>query len=153
MVKRLIFFLLAVFVTATLVSIVATQLVLADIQGFGIPVTLAERMSATVHDLLGLGPTLLVLFTPTMAVAFGIAYVANKRFPSSARGRSLWYCASGFTSLPAVIYLIRIAMGATLLAAARTPTGMLLLAALGLIGGWIFALLTASLAPTGGQRV
>lgn len=59
-IKLLFIFAAAVVTTFLLMSVVGTQLVLADIKSFGLQVSLADRISATLHDLLGLLPILLV---------------------------------------------------------------------------------------------
>ena len=139
-VRIVVIFSVAVIDTVLLTSIVSSQLVLADISSFGLDVTIGDRLSATVRDLLNLAPALLFLIAPGFLVAFLVARYAERRFGGR---RTLWYMAAGFASVPAVIYLIKLLMGMTLLASARTPAGMILVSCCGMLGGWIYALLSA----------
>ena len=50
-------FIFAVATSHVLTSIAGTQLVLADIRGYGLTITLSERLAATFHDIHGLVPT------------------------------------------------------------------------------------------------
>ena len=126
----------AVIDTVILTSIVSTQLVLADVAGFGVAVSLNDRIGATLHDLIGLGPALALLIAASFAVAFPLAAFLQRRFGASPM---LWYMAAGLLAMPAALMLLKVIMGGTLLASARTPLGMLLVALCGLVGGWVFA--------------
>lgn len=132
-------FVASVIIGLLLASITGTQLVLADIRGFGLDVSLADRVSATAHDIVGLAPVLSILISTTFLIAFLIAAGCTRYLRGN---RTYWYLAAGFMSLPASLYLIKMIMGATLFAAARSGTGMLLFALCGLIGGAVFAGLT-----------
>lgn len=140
MIRTVLYFISAVIDTAILVSVVSTQLVLADVSSFGLDVSIGDRLATTLADLLGLGPVLLILISCSFLVAFPIANFAHRRFGG---GRQWWFAAAGFTSLPAAIVLIKLAMGGTLLASARTPLGMFLVALCSMAGGWMFAWLGA----------
>ena len=140
MMKTIALFLVTVVVSAILTSIVSTQLVLADIQSFGLAVSFADRLQATLHDLLGLALPLLMLIGLSFLVAFVIARNAIRIIGGN---KSIWYMAAGFTSMPAAIVLIKYFMGGTLLASARTSLGMLLVACCCMAGGWLFAYLNS----------
>lgn len=132
----MLYFVATVLATFLLTSIVGTQLVLADILGFGLVVSSADRVSATIHDIAGLVTMLPILISVTFLLAFTIAE-SGRRIMSGKR--TYWYMAAGLTSLPAALTLIKTLMGGTVFAAARTGFGMLLIALCGLIGGWLFA--------------
>ena len=132
----MLYFIVTVLATFLLASIVGTQLVLADILGFGLVVSSADRVSATIHDIAGLATMLPILISVTFLLAFIIAE-SGRRIMSGKR--TFWYMAAGLTSLPAALTLIKTLMGGTVFAAARTGFGMLLIALCGLIGGWLFA--------------
>ena len=136
LIKTMLYFIVAVLATFLLASIVGTQLVLADIQGFGLVVSSADRVAATIHDIAGLATMLPILISVTFLLAFIIAE-SGRRITSGKR--TFWYMAAGLTSLPASLTLIKTLMGGTVFAAARTGSGMLLIALCGLIGGWLFA--------------
>ena len=132
----MLYFIATVLATFLLASIVGTQLVLADILGFGLVVSSADRVSATIHDIAGLATMLPILISVTFLLAFIIAE-SGRRIMSGKH--TYWYMAAGLTSLPAALTLIKTLMGGTVFAAARTGFGMLLIALCGLIGGWLFA--------------
>ena len=136
LIKTMLYFFVAVLATFLLASIVGTQLVLADIQSFGLVVSLSDRVSATTHDIAGLATMLPILISVTFLLAFIIAE-SGRRITSGKR--IYWYTAAGLTSLPASLTLIKTLMGGTVFAAARTGSGMLIIALCGLFGGWLFA--------------
>jgi len=137
--KALIAWLAATIDTAILVSVVSTQLVLADISGFGLAVPVGDRLAATLHDLIGVGPALAVLVGSSYAVAFP---VAHRILRISGGNPVIWFAAAGLLSLPSAIVLIKLAMGGTLLASARTPLGMIAVSLCGLAGGLFYYWLT-----------
>lgn len=141
MLKTVVFYFAAVIDAVLLISIVSTQLVLADIEGFGLHVSLSDRLQATTHDLLGLAVPLLLLIGLSFIISFVIARYLHR---SLGGNRTLWYMAAGFTSVPAAIMLIKYFMGGTLLASARTSLGMFLIACCSMAGGWLFAYLSAA---------
>ncbi len=136
LIKTMLYFIVAVLATFLLASIVGTQLVLADILSFGLVVSLSDRVSATIHDIAGLATMLPILISVTFLLAFIIAE-SGRRITSGKR--IYWYMAAGLTSLPASLTLIKTLMGGTVFAAARTGSGMLIIALCGLFGGWLFA--------------
>ena len=135
-IKTLLYFIVTVLATFLLVSIIGTQLVLADILSFGLAVSLSDRVSATLHDIGGLATMLPILISVTFLLAFVIAETARRVLNGK---RNYWYMVAGMTSLPASLVLIKTLMGGTVFAAARTGAGMLLIALCGLFGGWLFA--------------
>ena len=149
MMKSIAFFLIAVVDAAILTSIVSTQLVLADVQSFGLEVSAGDRLQTTLADLLGLAVPLLMLIGLCFLIAFTIARYAIRMIGGN---RMLWFMAAGFTSVPAGIVVIKYFMGGTLLASARTPLGMALIACCSMAGGWVFAYLTARFGAQGASN-
>lgn len=141
--KTAVYYFSAVVDSVILTSVVSTQLVLADIQGFGLDVSLNVRLHATVGDLLGLAVPLLLLVGLSFMIAFIIARYLHRLVGGI---RTLWYMAAGFTSVPAAIVIIKYFMGGTLLASARTSLGMFLIACCCMSGGWLFAYLSSRFA-------
>ena len=133
--KRGIAYLASVIDATLIISIISSQLVLADVASFGLDVPINVRLATTASDLAGLGPALLVLVAATYAVAFTVAAFGRRRFGGSAY---LWYPVAGLTSLPVAIVAIKWLMGGTLLASARTPLGMALVALGSMSGGWLY---------------
>lgn len=134
-------FLIAVFAAAIPASIVSTQLVLADVQSFGLAVPAGERLQTTLQDLFGLGPPLLILIGLCFSIAF---FVARQAIRISGGKQTFWYMAAGLTSVPAGIIVIRFFLGVTLPASARTALGMFLIACCCMAGGWLYAYLMAT---------
>jgi len=132
-------FIFVVLVTFLLASIIGTQIVLADILAFGLDVSFSDRLSASLHDIVGLAPALCAIIGAAFLLAFPVARL-GKRFLGGKRTH--WYLAAGFTSLPATLMLIKSIMGVTVFAAARTGFGLLLFALCGLVGGCLYARLT-----------
>ena len=140
MIKTIGLFIASVSIAAAMTSLVSTQLVLADLNDFGISVSLVDRIVATATDLLGLGITLVVLIAPSYLIGFTIAKYAHKFIGGN---RKLWYAAAGFSSFPITLFLIKYFMGVTLLASARTSWGMLLAGLCCMLAGWLFATFTS----------
>ena len=138
-IKPILIFIFSVIVTFLMASILGTQIILADILSFGLDVTFSDRVSATIHDIVGLSQTLSILIAAALLVAFTVSALCTRFLGGN---RKYWYLAAGFTSLPATLMIIKALMGGTLFAAARGGFGMLLFALCGLVGGWVFARLT-----------
>lgn len=139
MIRTVLAFIIAVLLTFLLTSIAGTQIVLMDIQSFGLEIPLSDRISATLHDIVGLAPTLSVLIAVALLIAFVVAALGNRFLGGK---RSYWYLVAGFTSLPITMILIKLIMGGDLFAAAGTGFGMFIIALCGLSGGDLFARLT-----------
>lgn len=137
-IKATLSLIVAVAVTYVLTSVMGTQFVLAEIQSFGLNISISDRIAATLHDIAGLVPVLLILVSATFLIAFIIASIGARLFGSHHKG---WYLAAGFTSLPVTMVLIKTAMGITPFAAAGSAFGLFLIALCGLAGGWVFVLL------------
>ena len=140
MFKTLLVFICSVFTTTVITSIVSSQLVLADIQSFGLEVSFSERLSVTIKDILGLGPALILLIGLSFLVAFIIAKYAHRFM---AGNRTIWYTIAGLSSFPVTLYIAKYFMGVTILASARTSPGMVLIACCCAVGGWLFAVLSS----------
>jgi len=139
--KPILFFLSSAFITSLLTSIVSSQVIVADLQRFGIAVPITERLSITMKDIVGLGPALFLLIALSFMFAFIIAKYCHQYIGGR---RDFWYLLAGFTSFPCTLYLIKVFMGITLLASARTFYGMLLVASCCMVGGLIFSRLTTA---------
>ena len=137
--KTILAFITAVVVAHVLTSIMGTQFVLADIQGYGLAVSLSDRMAATLHDIIGVVPVMLILVAASFLIAFLVAALGF-RFVKGRR--QYWYLAAGFTSLPVTMVLMKSTMGITPFAAAGTVFGLFLIALCGLVGAWVYLRLT-----------
>ena len=132
-------FIAVLFAVYLLISIVWTQIVLAEVKSFGLAVSLSDRIAATLHDIVGLAEMLPWLIVPALLVAFIVAAL-GKRFMGG--NRTYWYLAAGLTSLPAGLILLELVLGGAPYAAARTGFGLSLIALCGMAGWWLFARLT-----------
>ena len=142
MVKTTLRFFAAVLIAVLLTSLVSTQIILSELDGFGISVNLNDRIFTSIADLLSLGITLFIIIAPSFLIGFIIAKYVHQFFGGS---RKLWYASAGFLSLPVTLYLIKYFMGMTLLASARTSWGMLSVGLCCMLAGWLFATFTPSL--------
>ena len=133
-------FVTAVVVTHVLTSFIAAQLVLADISGFGVPVSILDRLAVVAHDLFGLVPALPILIAASLGVAFVAAGLWHRYLGGP---RLYWYLLAGFVALPLALELIKYGLGGTILAAARTPLGAALAGLCSGAGAWVFARLTS----------
>jgi len=138
-IKSILSYLAAIVVAYLLTSAMGTQFVLADIKSYGLVVSLSDRVAATLHDIAGLVPVLLILVSVTYLVAFIIAALGHRFVGGS---RLYWFLAAGFTSLPATMMLMKMTMGITPFAPAGTIFGLLLIALCGLAGAWVYTRLT-----------
>jgi hypothetical protein len=139
MLKTIVVFIFTTLIATLLVCIVSTQIVLADVQSFGLNVTSDVRLNATLDDLIGLGPVLYILISVGFLIGFIVAKYAHKYIGGN---RTLWYVASGCTTFPITTYIIQYSMGLTIIASVRTPIGLLLATLCCIFSAWLFALLT-----------
>ncbi len=134
--KRVIAFLMAVVVAYIVAAVTYTQLNLSNLVDMGLAVPFGVRLSATLHDLVGMS----VFYLPTMAIAllvgFGLAALALKWVPQL---RTLGYMTGGFVSLLSLILVLGIPFDTHLLAVTRTNTGLVIQCLAGALGGYVFA--------------
>jgi hypothetical protein len=138
MFKIIVYFLLSVLVATILTCVSSTQLILADVQSFGLDVSFTDRLISTGKDLIGLGPSLFILISPGFLIAFIIAKYASQFIGGN---QKLWFMLAGFASFPTTLLIIKLFLGVTILASARTSTGLLIAGCCGLVGGYLFGLL------------
>jgi hypothetical protein len=65
-------------VATILTCVSSTQLIIADVQSFGLDINFTDRIISTGKDLIGLGPGLFVLILPGFSIAFIIAKYASQ---------------------------------------------------------------------------
>ena len=140
MLKTIALFIFTTITATLLVCIVSTQIVLADVQSFGLNITTEVRLDATIKDLIGLGPVLYLLTAPGFLLGFIVAKYAHKFMGGN---RMAWYIAAGCTTFPLTMYLIQYNMGLTIIAAVRTPIGLFLATVCCMTCAWLFAFLTS----------
>ncbi|MCB1629873.1 MAG: hypothetical protein KDI48_19240 [Xanthomonadales bacterium] len=117
---------------AVLGSLLQTQLNLAALSRLGASIDWPVRMQASVHDLLGFGPTWWALLLAGFLVALPVAAWLTAR-----RGqRSVWYALGGAMAVVAILCSMRTLLGITVVAAARHWPGFLCLSLAGAVGAW-----------------
>jgi hypothetical protein len=140
MLKTIVLFICTSLTATLLVCIVSTQIVLADVQSFGLNIAWAVRLDATIKDILGLAPVLYLLISIGFLIGFILAKYAHQFIGGN---RMAWYIASGCTTFPLTMYLIQYIMGLTIIASTRTPLGLFLTTCCCIFSVWLFALLTS----------
>lgn len=133
-------FVVAVAAALAVASIISTQFVIAGLQGVGVEIPFATRLSMTVTDL-----ALLRFYAMSggtaMLVAFLVAGACAKWLPGS---RQVWFTVAGFAALICALMLLELIIGAMFIAGARSLPGHVLQGVAGAFGGWIFARLTTA---------
>ena len=145
MIRRIAAFAAGVLATYIVAAIASTQMILGEVAGLGMPVSFGDRAAATLHDLAGMAMAYLPLIGASLLVAFPVAALALRavRLP-----RALGYALAGGAALWA-LHLIMIAVfGMHPVPATRTALGLALQAGAGLVGGYVFARLTAGSSRT-----
>ncbi len=133
-------FLTAALVTYALAAVAATQFALQRIVDLGLPVSPLQRATTTGQDLIGMTQLYLPILAVGLALALLLAALLSRWWRS---GRYLLMGVAGFTSVLAANLMMKGVFDITPIAAARTHIGLLSQAAAGMVGGWLFARLTA----------
>lgn len=129
-------YLAAVPTAAVLGCIASTQFMLAGLVGFGMEVPFADRVAATVHDVIGMGPTYGVIIAVALLPAFGIAAVLLRWVPGPG---SFWFAVAGAAAIVVAILVVKFAVGGTVIGGGRTPLGLFTQGLAGGVAGWVFA--------------
>ena len=143
MIRRIGAFVAAVVATYALGAIASTQVILSEVAAFGLPVGAGVRADATLHDLVGMAVAYLPLIGASLLIAFPVAALALRYVPLL---RALGYALAGGAALWALHLIMIGVIGMHPLAATRTAFGLALQAGAGLVGGYVFARLTAGTA-------
>ena len=148
MIRRIGAFAAAVLATYALGAIASTQMILSEVATLGMPVNFGDRAAATLHDLAGMAMAYLPLIGASLLVAFPVAALALRyvRLP-----RVLGYALAGGAAIWALHLIMIAAFGMHPVPATRTALGMALQAGAGLVGGYLFARLTAGTPSTAVQ--
>ncbi len=134
--KVIVSYLAAGVTAAVLACFAATQFTLAGLSNFGMDVSIADRISATVHDVIGMGPPYMAVIGVGFLIAFAFTALLLRWAPGS---RGLWFSVSGAVAIVAAILIIKYFLGGTIIGAARSPLGLACQGLAGAAGGWLFA--------------
>lgn len=134
-IRWLLAWLAAVIVTAVAGSIIQTQLNLARIVALGTPVGLDERVETTLQDLIGFAPVWGIIVAGGLLVALLVASALARRWPRFSVGL---HVLAGFLAPLVALVIMEAMMPVTVVAAARTWTGALMISLPGAAGGWLY---------------
>jgi len=138
-VKIVLGFVLAVIVATVLGAIAHTQFVLAELTGLGIEIPISDRLSTTIHDIVGMGP----MFGLIVGIGFLVAMLAAAlvyRFAGTQR--YLVYGVAGAVALAVALTAMGMVYEITPIAGARTTAGFIAQMIAGALGGLTFARVT-----------
>ncbi|MEX0839092.1 MAG: hypothetical protein WD034_06130 [Parvibaculum sp.] len=129
-------FVLAVIVATVLGAVAHTQFVLARLSGLGVDISLGERLSTTLHDIVGMAP----LFGAIVGSGFIVAMAAAALvYRLAGIQRTLIYTVAGAISLCVTLLVMNSVFEITAIAGARSTLGFLAQMAAGAVGGLTFA--------------
>lgn len=125
----------AIAATAAVGSVVQSQLSLNALSALGVAISASMRWQTTLADWLGFAPTWAAIVGGGFVVAFPVAAGLSRWRP---RLRLLWFVLAGAIAILTALVAMRLSLGLTAVAAARSALGMGLLVASGAMGGWVF---------------
>ena len=128
------------FVAATLAaflagSMLATQFILANVSAMGMEVTAGVRLQSTLHDIAGLSTSYLPMVSIALLIAFLVAGLLAKRFPTR---RLFLFMLAGAVGLIVIHLLMKALLGLSGIAATRTTLGLLSQGLAGALGGYLY---------------
>lgn len=128
-------FILAWLITFIVASVLQTQMVLYGLSQLDVEIGLSKRLLMTWQDIAGLLPTYGLVILLGLSIGFGVAKLIYKFTNLS---RTYLLPLAGALSMLAILLAMQPILGVTLLAGARTATGIALQMLAGLIGGVSF---------------
>ena len=137
-------FVLAVVVTTVPGAVAHTQFVLGRLTDLGVAVPFSERLSMTLHDIVGMGP----MFGAIIGLGFLVAMAAGALvFWFAGIQRRLIYTVAGAVAVAAALLAMGMVYDITPIAGARSTAGFIAQMIAGAIGGLIFARVSERSAP------
>jgi hypothetical protein len=128
-------YLLAVVIAYLLASTLATQSVVSSLGSMGVDVSLADRLSMTLKDIVGVAPAFLPMIAAGFLAAFLVAWMICHWWP---QWRTPLYIIAGASALITIHLTLKLAFGITPIAAGRTTGGLLIQGIAGAVGGWVY---------------
>ena len=129
-------FLIATICAFVLASLFHSQFVMAELTAVGINISLTDRLSMSLDDLIGLYPTYGVVIAISLLLAFSLTTLLLKRFTIPF---SLLYFIGGGLSVTTALLVMHPLLDITLIAGARSTFGFIFQALAGAMGGWVFS--------------
>jgi hypothetical protein len=128
-------FLIAALCTYILASLAHSQFVLSELSAVNIDITLADRISMSLDDILGFFPILAAAIAFSLLLGFGAVALIRKFQPQL----TLWlYPLAGTTAILVMLLAMHPILGITIIAGARSALGIFFQCLAGLSGGWLF---------------
>ena len=121
-------------------SAASTHFVLQGLTDLGVAISLSERISMTLQDIIGIGPLYGGIFGTGLLVAFIVAMFVARLAPSL---RWLVYLVAGATAVTVTLFALQAAFGIVAISGTRSTAGFLTQVAIGAFIGYVFARLTS----------
>lgn len=135
MLKILLGWCAAVVTTAVSGSVIQSQINLAAISALGQRISVSERFGMTLFDLSSFGPNWIAIIAFSFLLAWPVAGLLVRRWTGL---RRLLFPLAGLVAVVTALLVMDAMLPVTVVAAARTLTGMLLLGLCGALGGWVY---------------
>lgn len=132
-------FLLAAIVSVVSACLLHTQMVLLELSKIDIQISMQKRLYMSAQDLLGLAPTYGVIICLGLILAFSIAFALRKYLFNESNRSYYLYVVAGGAAMLTILLAMHPILELTLLAGARSSTGIILQILAGLMGGLCFA--------------
>ena len=134
--RRLVIFALAVLATEVLAALASTQFVLAGLTDLGVTVTLGQRLTMSLQDVVGMMGIYLPVLAFALALGFGFTALVLRRLDAT---WAAWgYPAAGFVAVLAALFTVFSMFDITPIAGARSGAGLLAQGLAGALGGVLF---------------
>lgn len=139
-------FVVCVLIAEILAATASTQFVLHGLAELGVPVPIDERLTTTLHDIVGMLPLYGLVIGVAFLIGLPVAALICRALPG---WRQPLYTAAGGTGIVTAILVLRASFGIMPIAGARSFAGLVLQGVAGAVAGWLFARFTAR--PIGAQ--
>lgn len=139
--KKLGIYLSAVMVAYLLASITATQHVVTSLRSMNVDIPIGENLAMVLRDLVGMAGMFLPLIAAGLLLAFLVTALLCVWLR---RWQDILYPLAGAAAIVAIHVLLNLAFGMTPVAIARSAGGVLVQAAAGAAGGWLYIRLNNS---------
>lgn len=128
-------FFVAVMASYLFASIAHTQFVLAGLINIGVNISISDRLSMTMSDIIGLAPGYGAVIFVALAVGFLLINAISKWvFPLP----NFRYAIAGFAAMAVALLAMYPLLNVTLIAGAREPAGFFTQCVAGFFGGLVF---------------
>lgn len=135
MVRVLRAFFPAVLIAYLLASVFFTQTILATVQSFGLDVTLADRLAATWHDIMGMASSYLLLLLVAFIIGLPVAAGLTRLLGGH---RALLFTLAGFVAVLALHLIMKTVLGVSGIAVTRSLAGLIGQGLAGAVGGYCY---------------